>query len=284
MKYLVEWESHNNETFPPDWIDEKDISVAALREYKESLKFVRRAVDVRVPLDPVHDLVGRRLLHKLAEVMNSTARPGEYLIDVPELSFTALACGYLELISRPRICSTLFRSLLEEGRVVHPGDRHLIKEVKRGSTLIRDLAFRSMADVFHVCSFHRFYPQRKAIGCFRFGKRRGQNIDFTGLGPYLSFSVVSNERARVVGACKFQVHLCIVKVNGVTGEPDFGLWQSSNPMAQVSTRDAFVKHAKTFIPRDHPLFLKGWHLLPTQGRGCGSWSLPLDVAMPGPCV
>lgn len=78
-----------------DWVSQDLISSGAIAEFEQSVLDAQR-VDCYVPLDPVHDVVVKKIMHKLAAVMNSNALPGEYVVEVPQLSFCALADAYMK--------------------------------------------------------------------------------------------------------------------------------------------------------------------------------------------
>lgn len=126
----------------------------------------------------------------------------------------------------------------------------------------------------------RFLPKDEALMCFRFGKQRAQSHDVAGVGPYMRFNICPSRRSP--GICTFQLQVAIVHVNGATGNPNFGMYETGHPMKLLSVRNTFVERAKRLLPKNHVLRVKGWDRLPTTHDGIGSWRLSDAVAIPGP--
>lgn len=155
--YLVDWEPCDGQIWPAEWVPAERVTAGAIAEFKATVPSAL-AKDVYQHLEPVHELVGRRLLHKLAQILNSNAMPGEYVIDFPELSLLDTARGYMEKIRRPWLLKTGMAPLIDEGNEEIARNammRPIAKGKLDGGGLYEELVLNTMPDVCAFCSFHR---------------------------------------------------------------------------------------------------------------------------------
>lgn len=155
--YLVDWEPCDGQTWPAEWVPADRVTAGAITEFKATVPLAM-AKDVYQHLEPVHELVARRLLHKLAELLNSNAMAGEYVIDFPELSLLDTARGYMEKIRRPWLLKSAVAPLIAEGNEQTARNaimRPVIKGKIDGGSFFEELLLDSMPDVCAFCSFHR---------------------------------------------------------------------------------------------------------------------------------
>jgi len=172
--YLVEWKITGGVAYPASWEPKEHITDGAIAEFeKASLDVV--AVECFQPLDPVHDAVIKKLLNQCARLLNSNARPGEMLIEVPELGFTATAIAYLRKVLQPRLLSVSGRHELKilGPEVVREWTCFGVKPLYelgvggRRKEIGMEVIIDTMRGVFDFCAFHRFHPKEEALGCYR---------------------------------------------------------------------------------------------------------------------
>lgn len=152
--YLVDWEPCDGQAWPAEWVPAERVTAGAIADFKATVPSAL-AKDVYQHLDPVHELVTRLLLHKLAELLNSNALPGEYVIDFPELSLLDTARGYMEKIRRPWLLKSATAPLVNEEMARNATMHPIIKGKMDAGNLFEELLLDTMMDVSSFCSFHR---------------------------------------------------------------------------------------------------------------------------------